>query len=242
VKVNPNALVPVPPRHLLEAFSASGGKIILLTGGSPIFRASMLLAAAHVAHGANTLAIIDGCNRFDIHLLTRFARERRLNADHLLARVYVSRGFTCYQMEAAVTAKLLPFLESVGSTKAIIFGLLDTLYDEQASFRETQNILDRMSGHFALLRERGITLFLACKEWNILPKERNAFLLQLKGAATSVFHLQVNEQQHPRLFREHPRTPTSAQPRRLTPWEGPSRHSPTSSTARSPRGRSTSGA
>lgn len=240
MKVNSNALVPVSPKHLAEAFSASGGNIIILTGQSPIFRFSMLLAAAEVSKG-NPLAIIDGCNRFDIHLLTRFARERQLNADSLLARVYISRGFTCYQMEAAVTTKLLPFLRSVGSTKAIIFGLLDTLYDEQASFRETQHILDRMRDHFALLRQGGITLFLACKEWNILPKERNAFLLQLKEAATSVFHLQINEQQYPRLFQEHPRAPISEH-RKGTPWEEPSRHSPTLLTARSPRGRSSSGA
>lgn len=201
-----NAPVSVSPRHIVEMFSASGGKIILLYGQSPIFRFSMLLAAAEVSKG-NPLAIIDGCNRFDIHLLTRFARERKLNADHLLARVHISRGFTCYQMEAAVTTKLLPFLESIGSTKALIFGLLDTLYDEQAPLRETQQIMRRLQENFALLRTRGITLFLACKEWNVLPRERNAFLLQLKGSADNVFRLNVNEQQHTRLFQEQHTTP-----------------------------------
>ena len=199
-----NAPVPVSPKQVSEIFSLSGGQIILLYGQSPIFRFSMLLAAAAVSKGT-PLAIIDGCNRFDIHLLTRFARERKLNADHLLARVYISRGFTCYQMEAAVTTKLLPFLQSIGATKAMIFGLLDTLYDEQAPFRETQQILSRIQECFKVLRERDITLFLACKEWNILPRERNAFLLQLKGAADKVFHLNVNEQQHPRLFQEETR-------------------------------------
>ena len=42
--------------------------------------------------------------------------DAALNADGLLARVFLSRGFTCYQMEAAVTRKLLPFLESAGVT------------------------------------------------------------------------------------------------------------------------------
>jgi hypothetical protein len=196
-----NAPVPVPPKRLAEMFSSAGGKVILLYGQSPVFRFSMLLAAAEASRGA-PLAIIDGCNRFDVHLLTRFARERAMNADHLLARVFISRGFTCYQMEAAVNAKLLPFLGSVGSTKAMIFGLLDTLYDEQAPLRETQQILRRIQEHFRVLREREITLFLACKEWNVLPRERNAFLHQIKESADSVFRLNVNEQQHPRLFQE----------------------------------------
>lgn len=201
MKVNTNAPAPIAPKHLVEMFSASGGKVILLCGESPVFRFSMFLAAAEASRGA-PLAIIDGCNRFDIHLITRFARERKLNADHLLARVFISRGFTCYQMEAAVNAKLLPFLESVGSTKAMIFGLLDTLYDEQAPLRETQQILRRIQEQFRILRERDVTLLLACKEWNVLPRERNAFLHQLKESADSVFRLNINEQQHPHLFRE----------------------------------------
>jgi hypothetical protein len=105
-------------------------------------------------------------------------------------------------MEAAVTLKLLPFLESVGSTKAMIFGLLDTLYDEQAPLRETQQILRRVQEHLGRLRGRDITLLLACKEWNVLPRERNAFLHQLKESADSVFRLNVNDQEPPRLFRE----------------------------------------
>jgi hypothetical protein len=202
VKVNPNApVVPVPSRHLAELYASVGGKVILLSGPSGVFRFSMFLAAAEAARGA-PLAIVDGCNRFDIHLLTRFARERSLNADHLLARVFLSRGFTCYQMEAAVTLKLLPFLESVGATKAMIFGLLDTLYDEQAPLRETQHILRRVQEHLGVLRGREITLLLACKEWNVLPRERNAFLHQLKESADSVFRLNINEHESPRLFRE----------------------------------------
>ena len=46
MKVNTNPAVPVSARHLSELFTASGGKVILLSGPSPIFRFSMLLAAA----------------------------------------------------------------------------------------------------------------------------------------------------------------------------------------------------
>ena len=185
----------------MDAALLAGGKVILLSGPSPVFRFSMLLAAAEAARGG-TLAIIDGCNRFDIHLLTRFARERALNADGLLARVFLSRGFTCYQMEAAVTRKLLPFLESAGSSKAMIFGLLDTLYDEQATLRETEQILRRVQEAIAELRAREVSVLLTCKEWNVLPRERNAFLHRLKGSADSVFRLQLQEHHPPRLFRE----------------------------------------
>lgn len=201
VKVNTNLPVPVPPRHLFDLFAEAGGKVILLCGPSPVFRFSMFLAAAEAARG-RTLAIVDGANRFDIHLLTRFARERALNADQLLARVYLSRGFTCYQMEAALTRKLPPFLAAAGSSKAMVFGLLDTLYDEQAPLRETEAILRRVQEQFIELRAREVTVLLTCKEWNVLPRERNAFLPRLKAAADSVFRLHLQEHHPPRLLRE----------------------------------------
>jgi hypothetical protein len=102
--------------------------------------------AAYAMTQGTSVAVVDGCNRFNVHLLARFARERRLDPDAFLHRIYVSRGFTWYQMEQAVVNRLPAFLRSIGSRTALVFGLLDTLYDDQAPLREVQQILRRLLG------------------------------------------------------------------------------------------------
>jgi len=70
-------------------------------------------------------------NRFDVHYLAEFARRlacrpagsagarhdgRRITPEDLLDRIFVSRAFTCYQMEAAITERLPAFLRRSGSS------------------------------------------------------------------------------------------------------------------------------
>jgi hypothetical protein len=159
------------------------------------------MAATEVSK-AGSIVVVDGCNRFDVHFLSRFARERKLNADRFLDHFYISRGFTCYQMEATIDSRLYPFLQSIGSTKAIIFGLLDTFYDEQAPFREVQQILHRLELKFRFFKDHGITIFIACNEWNVAPKERNSLFIELKKISDKVFRLKINEEQRPKLYQE----------------------------------------
>ncbi|MBM2846087.1 MAG: hypothetical protein HW407_1399 [Bacteroidetes bacterium] len=150
----------VSSQALVQSFVAPPGKVCLLYGDSLIFQISLRMAASAMAQG-NSVAVVDGCNRFNVHLLSRFARERRLDPDEFLRRIFISRGFTCYQMEQAVSSRLPLFLESIGSNIAMIFGLLDTFYDEQASFREVQQILRRLLGTLQDIKASGVSV-LSC--------------------------------------------------------------------------------
>ena len=120
--------LPVASQTLVQSFVAPPGKVCLLYGDSLVFQFSLKMAAYAMAQG-KPIAVVDGCNRFNVHLLSRFARERRIDPDDFLRRIYISRGFTCYQMEQAVSSRLPPFLELIDSNIAMIFGLLDTFYD-----------------------------------------------------------------------------------------------------------------
>jgi hypothetical protein len=178
----------VASQELVRSFVAPPGKVCLLYGDSLIFQLSLRMAAHAMTNGM-PVAVVDGCNRFNVHLLSRFARERRINPDEFLRRIYVSRGFTCYQMEQAVGGRLHPFLDSIGSNVAMIFGLLDTFYDEQASFREVQQILRRLLGTLQDIKAGGISVLLACTEWNVLPKERNELFVTLKSGMDTIYRL-----------------------------------------------------
>ena len=191
----------VASQSLVQSFVAPPGKVCMLYGDELIFQFSLRMAAFAMAKGM-PIAVVDGCNRFNVHLLSRFARERRLDVDDFLHRIYISRGFTCYQMEQAVSSRLPVFLESIGSNIAMIFGLLDTFYDEQASFREVQQILRRLLGTLQDIKLGGVSVLLACTEWNVLPKERNQLFATLKTGMDTIYRLTVDQDHKPALFLE----------------------------------------
>jgi hypothetical protein len=191
----------VTSQSLVQSFVAPPGKVCLLYGDNLIYHLSLRMAAHAMTQGM-PVAVVDGCNRFNVHLLSRFARERHINPDEFLRRIYISRGFTCYQMEQAVGNRLPRFLESIGSNVAMVFGLLDTFYDEQASFRETQQILRRLLEALQEVKRSGVSVLLACTEWNVLPKERNQLFTTLKGGMDSIYRLPVDQSDKPHLTLE----------------------------------------
>lgn len=200
---NSHIITPIPSQALVRSFEAPPGKVYLLYGESPIFRLSLMMAA-HALNTGTSIAVVDGCNRFDAHSIARFARERGKDPSDFLNRIFVSRGFTCYQMEAAITNRLSSFLDRIGSRTALIFGLLDTFYDEQAPLREVQQILQRVLGSLHAMKQEGISILLACTEWNVLPQERNRLFATLKQGMDRVYRLDVNEENKPLLFLERP--------------------------------------
>jgi hypothetical protein len=197
----PAAVQEVSSQGLVQSFVAPPGKVCLLYGDHLIYQLSLRMAAHAMTQGTS-VAVVDGCNRFNVHLLSRFARERRIDPDEFLHRIYISRGFTCYQMEQAVGNRLPLFLESIGSNVAMIFGLLDTFYDEQASFREVQQILQRLLGTLQEIKRGGVSILLACTEWNVLPKERNQLFTTLKTGMDNIYRLTVDQNNKPSLILE----------------------------------------
>ncbi len=198
--VHPAAL-PVPYQTLVQAFQQNTGKVFLLYGDPAIFSFSLRLAAYAVGSG-KAVPVIDGCNRFDVHLITRIARERKIDPDIFLKRIFVSRGFTCFQMEAAITDKLPLFLSRRNTKAGFIFGLLDTFYDEQASFREVCGILRRVSSSLQAMKENGISILITTKLFNVQPKERNQLFVELRKQMDRVYKLNAGEMQKPQLFLE----------------------------------------
>ena len=193
---NPMTVPPGPhsvvsPGALTSAFTSSAGKLYLLYGGSGIFPLALTVAAGAMADGT-PIAVVDGGNRFDLHLLTRFARARKIDPDAFLRRIFISRGFTCYQMEQALVARLPAFLPGIGARAAMVFGLLDTFYDEQASTREVQEILRRVMAALRTMRENGFSVLIACTNVRVQQQERNQLLARLKEGMDNVYRFETD--------------------------------------------------
>ena len=78
--------------------------------------------------------------------LSDFAYCRRVGSEpkDLLRRTHVTRSFTAFQTEAAITTRLPEFLQRRSCGVVLILGLLQTYYDEQIHVHESEHSLHRI--------------------------------------------------------------------------------------------------
>ena len=192
---------------LFRQFAAAPtGKLYCLHGSGRVFRLSLTAVAqillAPTVNGrigepltGRPVALVDGTNRFDVHYLAEFARRyaaaqrvgRKITPEDLLDRIYISRAFTCYQMEAAITERLPAFLRRSGASVAVVFGLLDTFYDEQAPLFEVTAALRRIITALRHLRGGDVTVLLASRDVALASRERNGLFPTLLHSMDRVF-------------------------------------------------------
>jgi hypothetical protein len=155
-----------------------------------VFRLS-LTAAAYVLVNGVPLTVVDGTNRFDLYYLTEFARRwgapRGMGPSQILERIFLSRAFTCYQMEAVVTERLPAFLQKMGSPVVLIFGLLDTFYDEQAPLFEVQASLGRVMATLQALKRAHVSVLLASRDARPAAPDRRALFPRLAASMDRVY-------------------------------------------------------
>jgi hypothetical protein len=191
----------IPYTALVQQFrEAPPGKLYCLHGSSDVFRLS-LSAAAHVLLNDVPMTLVDGTNRFDAYYIAEFARrvssqpavERHVEPDDLLRNIFVSRAFTCYQMEATITERLPAFVRKKGSPVVIIFGLLDTFYDDQAPLFEVKASLQRVIEALGRLKQEHVSVLLASMDIRLASPERNALLPRLLAAMDKIYRVEERE-------------------------------------------------
>lgn len=187
--------VVMQPSSLIQQFRAAPpGKLFCVHGDKSVFRLS-LHAAAYALLNGSTIALVDGTNRFDAYFLAEFARRATtqghgpVTPEDLLKRIFIARAFTCYQMEATITDRLPAFLKRTNSKIAIIFGLLDTFYDEQAPMFEVRGSVQRVIAGLRNLKSENIAVLLASRDVKLESRERNGLMPQLLSSMDQVFHV-----------------------------------------------------
>jgi hypothetical protein len=186
---------------LVRQFEAAPpGKLFCVHGKTAgVFSLSLHIASHALLRGV-PVALVDGTNRFDAYYIAEFARKvtsqrlvkQRVTPEQLLQRIYIARAFTCYQMEATLTERLPEFLKKTGAPIAIIFGLLDTFYDDQAPLFEVQASIQRVIAALHQLKADNIAVLLASVDTKLESKERNRLFPQVASALDHV--LEVTEE------------------------------------------------
>ncbi len=161
-------------------------RLHLLCGHSSVYSVSLAIGAA----ARQPLAVIDGAMRFNSYMLSRIATALGIPAKALLRQTHVTRSFTAFQTEAAVTDKLLRFLASTPCPVVIVLGLLDTYYDEQVKPHECRQSLDRVLQTLRSLTARNIQVLIADVETSAAPPGKEALFDVVREAAEVVLRLE----------------------------------------------------
>jgi hypothetical protein len=140
-----------------ERFRRFPAAVHLLHGHSSVYTAALLLGCA----SKRPVAVIDGSMRFNSYLISRLASFLGLPPGRTLERVHVTRSFTAFQTEAAVTSKLPRFLYRTPCPLVIVLGLLDTYYDEQVRPSECRESLLRIMRTLKVLARRETHVLIA---------------------------------------------------------------------------------
>ena len=185
----------VPYAVMLEQFRAAPpGKLFCLHGSSAVFRMSLSAASRALSAGI-PMTLVDGTNRFDAYYIADFARRLAAHGSYgehrtpeeFLDNIFISRAFTCFQMEAVITDRLPSFVLAKRSPVVIIFGLLDTFYDEQAPFHEVRASLQRILVSLRALKQQNVSVLLASLDLRPASKERNVLFPTVAAAMDRVY-------------------------------------------------------
>ncbi len=136
------------------------GKTLLLYGHPIVYRASLFMIEELLKH-TDSVALVDGANRFDVYTIARLAQIDGFDPREILNRIYLSRIFTGYQMDAVLTNGVASFLHLIRSRAVFVFGLLHTLFDDQVPVSEAQKSLLRIRTQFENMKRNGISIVLA---------------------------------------------------------------------------------
>ena len=177
---------------IIEQFRAAPpGTLYGVHGDSSVFRLALIAAGYTLLQGV-PVTLVDGSNRFDLYGLAEFERRMaggQCTPDDLLRNIFISRAFTCYQMEAVIAERLQPFVRGRGSPVVLIFGLLDTFYDEQAPLRDVRLGVQRMLRALQGLKRDGVSVLVASTDVGPVPPARRGLLPGVMQTMDKVFDL-----------------------------------------------------
>jgi hypothetical protein len=157
---------------------------IVLAYGKPAYSVTYL--ALHMAFAGvareKPVVFLDGANSFDPYLISKTARMAGLVPEELLSRLYISRAFTCHQMQALVVDRLADAFRRFHTNVAIVSGLLSTFYDQDVPFNEAYDLLKAITAEFTRLAGEGAHILLACPDTHLpLESRQRQFVGLLKN-------------------------------------------------------------
>jgi hypothetical protein len=161
----------------------------------PLSNCLMVLTAPHAASAlmlelsarlsaAGELRVLDGGNRFNVYPVARAVRRYTSDLTGALARIRLSRAFTCYQMAALLAEN------PADGLPVLVIDLLATFYDDNAKLIESQRLLADCIPHLKRLSQFA-PVVVSAKPPTPLCAEKGVLADALQAAASSSWHLEA---------------------------------------------------
>ena len=137
-------------------------RVLLLVGPALVLDLGTALAGRAALAGQRVL-YLDGANAFDPYIPARLAREAGRDPRPVLDRLFISRAFTCHQLETLMVDRLEAAIRARRPGLVVISGWSTLFHDENVPFHEALRLLEATARSVRRLAERG-TPFLATHE------------------------------------------------------------------------------
>jgi hypothetical protein len=126
---------------------------------------------------------LDGGNRFNVYPVAKALRRQTADMEAALARITLSRAFTCYQM--------LSLLQETpaGDAPTLLLDFLATFYDENVTLAESQRLVAACLPHFKRLGAHA-PLIISVKPPAPVAAERQVLIEQLQQAVDQTWTLE----------------------------------------------------
>ncbi|MBI2544506.1 MAG: hypothetical protein HYW16_04695, partial [Candidatus Rokubacteria bacterium] len=129
--------------------------MILLQGVPFVMRLGLTIAVRSLLAG-DRLCWVDGVNALDPYAVARLAKRAGRSPKELLARVYVSRAFTCHQVHALVVDRLPQAVRELPADGVVAVGLGATFHDDEVPAPEAAALFDDVVGALERLAAQGV--------------------------------------------------------------------------------------
>jgi len=180
----------IPPYKVVSThFSATPGRIGLLYGERKVF-ATATLVSSEIIRRNGKVVFVDASNRVDPYYLAKLARYRGIDPSVFLRNAFVSRAFTAYQLELAITEDLGPFMNEIGAKTLVLYGFIDLMDDEQVPKKDVFSIMRRIRDTLNLLRSDAISTLLVSRVPHFQLKERERLFESVKRMSDVRYHLE----------------------------------------------------
>lgn len=182
---------PTPIETLaLSPLSPDALRGLHLIYGHPMAReVGFYLTAAWLCQGHRAV-VVDGENRFDPFVFSDAARRVARSPDRLLRNLFVSRAFTCHQLQALIVGRLIPAIRETHSRLILVVGLLASFYDEQVPQWEAERLLRPTLGRLYGLAKRGYGVLVLLPGEPSAKAGRKIFLEWTKACADRVIRVE----------------------------------------------------
>jgi len=171
-------------------------RLLVLT--APHAAAQLMLELAARLALSGELRMLDGGNRFNVYPVARTIRRYTAELTAALARIQLTRAFTCYQ-----AASMLADLPA-DNRPLLVLDLLTTFYDQSVNLDESRRLLAGCIPHLQRLSAAAPVVVSAKPPAPLCP-ERTVLTEMLQEAASGAWQLEpLPAPRMPSLFDQEP--------------------------------------